>query len=52
MGGVAEVVENSEKILEETINGNAEKVAEMIELAHDKEIPFIQYNDDAGRCTE
>ena len=28
MGGVAEVVENSEKILEETINGNAEKVAE------------------------
>ena len=46
MGGVAEVVENSEKILEETINGNAEKVAEMIELAHDKEIPFIQYNDE------
>ncbi|RGC20958.1 AAA family ATPase [Absiella sp. AM54-8XD] len=46
MGGVSEIVRQSNEILKATMDGDADKVAEMIEIAHDKEIPFLQYNNE------
>ena len=46
MGGVSEIVGQSNEILKATMDGDADKVAEMIEIAHDKEIPFLQYNNE------
>ena len=52
MGGVADIVNNSKNVLDATIAMDGEKVAQYIEEAHDREIPFLQYNNDADRCTE
>ena len=52
MGGVADIVNNSKNVLDATIALDGQKVAQYIEEAHDREIPFLQYNNDADRCTE
>ncbi len=46
MGEVAEIASQSKQMLEATLNQDSEKVAAMMEAAHDKEIPCIQYNDE------
>ena len=46
MGGIADIVNNSKNVLDATIAMDGEKVAQYIEEAHDREIPFLQYNDE------
>ncbi len=46
MGGVQDIVERSERILEATLNQDEEALAKMIEEAHDKEIDLFHYNDE------
>lgn len=46
MGKVAEVVQQSEAILQATLTLKADRVAEYLETIHDREIPFLQYNDE------
>lgn len=46
MGEVKQIVEQSREILEFTLAGNETKVAELLEEVHDREIPFLQYNDE------
>lgn len=46
MGAVKEVVDKSKEMLEATISCDAEKVAFILEEVHDREIPFLQYNDE------
>lgn len=46
MGKVKQIVDRSEEILRATVDGDAEKVAEILEEIHDAEIPFLKYNDE------
>ena len=46
MGGVKEIVESSKEMLEATLALDSGKVAEILERVHDREIPFLQYNDE------
>ncbi len=46
MGGVADIVNNSKNVLDATIALDEQKVAQYIEEAHDREIPFLQYNNE------
>ena len=46
MGGIADIVNNSKNVLDATIAMDGEKVAQYIEEAHDREIPFLQYNNE------
>ncbi len=46
MGAVREIVEKSKEMLDATLRGDGEKVACILEEAHDREIPFLQYNDE------
>ncbi|RGB53978.1 DUF91 domain-containing protein [Absiella sp. AM22-9] len=46
MGGVADIVNNSKNVLDATIELDAKRVAQYIEEAHDREIPFLQYNNE------
>ncbi|MCD7893427.1 MAG: ATP-binding protein [Erysipelotrichaceae bacterium] len=46
MGGVHDIVERSERILEATLNKNEEILAQLIEESHDKEIDLFHYNDE------
>lgn len=46
MGGVNDIVEQSEHILEATLNKDEELLADMIEKSHDKEIDLFHYNDE------
>ena len=46
MGGVKEVVKQSKSMLQATLDGNEEQVAALLEEVHDREIPFLQYNDE------
>lgn len=46
MGEVKEIVDASKEMLRATLAGEAGKVAAMLELAHDREIPFLKYNDE------
>ena len=46
MGGVADIVNNSKNVLDATIAMDGQKVAQYIEEAHDREIPFLQYNNE------
>ena len=46
MGGVKEVVKQSKAMLKATLDGDEETVASLLEEAHDREIPFLQYNDE------
>ena len=43
---IAEVLERSKVLIEETINGNAEKVAETLEIAHEDETSIMSYNNE------
>lgn len=45
-GEVREIVKSSREILEATLDCDGEKVASMLEKVHDREIPFLQYNDE------
>ncbi len=46
MSNIAKVLERSRNLLIETINGNAEKVAETLELAHEDETSIMSYNNE------
>ncbi len=46
MGGVQKSVLRLKEMLEATQNGDAEKVAAILEETHDREIPFLQYHDE------
>lgn len=44
--GIARVISKCDELLYETIDGNAEKVAEIIELAHEAYTSILTYNDE------
>lgn len=46
MGEVKEIVDTSQKMLEATLKGDERLVADILESVHDKEIPFLNYNDE------
>lgn len=46
MGEVRLVVERSKEMLQATLDEDASRVAEILEEVHDREIPFLQYNDE------
>ena len=46
MGEVKQIVEQSREMLKATLEMNAERVARILEEVHDREIPFLQYNDE------
>ena len=46
MGEVKEIVDRSKEMLLATLEGNEAKVAEILEYVHDKELPFLKYNDE------
>lgn len=46
MGEVKAIVDRSRDMLEATINSDVETVASILEIIHDQEIPFLQYNDE------
>lgn len=46
MGEVKEIVDSSRQMLEATLAADSDKVAMMLERVHDREIPFLQYNDE------
>ncbi len=46
MGEVKRIVEDSRKMLDATLHLDSAKVAELLEGVHDREIPFLQYNDE------
>ena len=46
LGAVKAIVDRSREMLNATLLKDAEKVAEILENTHDREIPFLQYNDE------
>jgi hypothetical protein len=46
MGEVKEIVDCSREMLDATLACNSDKVASILEEVHDREIPFLQYNDE------
>ena len=46
MGEVKEIVKQSKEMLETTLSGDEGKVAAILEEIHDREIPFLKYNDE------
>lgn len=46
MGGIKEIVEQSREMLQATLNRDENKVASILESVHDREIPFLSYNDE------
>ena len=46
MGEVKAVVDRSKMVLDATLAMEEEKVAELLEMVHDREIPFLKYNDE------
>ena len=46
MGAVKEIVDRSRDMLEATLQGNEERVFQLLEKVHDAEIPFLTYNDE------
>lgn len=46
MGEVKEIVDRSKEMLNATLDCDEKKVAEILEVVHDKEIPFLKYNDE------
>lgn len=46
MGEVKEIVDRSREMLEATLACDEEKVAAILEDVHDREIPFLTYNDE------
>lgn len=46
MGEIKAIVERSKAMLKATLDGDEQKVAEILEYVHDQEIPFLKYNDE------
>ena len=46
MGEIKEIVDSSRQMVEATLAEDSDKVAGMLEHVHDREIPFLQYNDE------
>lgn len=46
MGAVKQIVDDSKEMLAVTLAADARKVAAIIENVHDREIPFLEYNDE------
>lgn len=46
MGEIKEIVDRSKEMLEATLSGDEETVAAILEDVHDREIPFLNYNDE------
>lgn len=46
MGEVKQIVDSSKEMLAATLAADANKVAAIIESVHDREIPFLEYNDE------
>ena len=46
MSNISRVLERSRNLIIDTINGNAEKVAETLELAHEDETSVLRYNNE------
>lgn len=46
MNEIKEIVNYSKEMLEATLACDEKKVAEILEYVHEKEIPFLQYNDE------
>lgn len=46
MGEVKEIVDRSREMLQATIEEDEKTVAEILEEVHDREIPFLNYNDE------
>ena len=46
MGEIKEIVDSSKMMLEATLAMDERKVAELLETVHDREIPFLNYNDE------
>lgn len=46
MGEVKEIVDMSKQVLQATLDMEEEKVAGFLEAVHDREIPFLKYNDE------
>ncbi len=46
MGEIKEIVDSSRQMVEATLAEAPDKVAQMLEHVHDREIPFLQYNDE------
>ena len=46
MDEIKVIVDNSREMLKYTLAGNGDQVAEILEQVHDREIPFLQYNDE------
>lgn len=45
-GVVSEIVNNSKKLLDATLNGDAKAVEDFLHNVHNSEIPILQYNDE------
>ena len=45
-GNISEILDRSRRLLEETIKGNAQMVAEILELAHQDETSVLSYNNE------
>lgn len=46
MGEIKQIVDRSKQMVEATVAMDVEKVASILEEVHDREIPFLQYNDE------
>lgn len=46
MGDIKQIVDHSREILRTTLACENEKLAQMLEEVHDREVPFLQYNDE------
>lgn len=46
MGAVKQIVDSSKEMLAATLAADANKVAAVLESVHDREIPFLEYNDE------
>lgn len=46
MGEVKQIVDRSKEMLKATLSGDEKRVAQMLAEVNDREIPFLQYNDE------
>ena len=46
MGDVKKIVDQSKEMLSATLEGDERRVAKILESVHDREIPFLNYNDE------
>ena len=46
MGEIKQIVDSSKEMLSATLAADEQKVAEILEKVHDREIPFLEYNDE------